>query len=101
LLRVCDIGRLAGLAAAAGAPLVVDNTVATGLLQRPLDLGATAAVCSLAKAGNGHFDVILGAVTVRDDQLRDDLLAWRTVGGAIPGHRGRYRPGTEGGLTVA
>ena len=85
LLRVCDIGLLAELAAAAGAPMVVDNTVATGLLQQPLDLGATAAVCSLTKAGNGHSDVVLGAVTTRDGQLGDDLLGWRTIGGAIPG----------------
>ncbi len=85
LLRVCDIGRLAELAATAGAPMVVDNTVATGLLQQPLDLGATAVLCSLTKSANGHSDVILGAVTTRDDQLRDDLLDWRTIGGAIPG----------------
>ena len=39
LLRVADLARLAELAAAAGAPMVVDNTVATGLLQRPLDCG--------------------------------------------------------------
>ena len=37
LLRVADLARLGALAAAAGAPMVVDNTVATGLLQRPLE----------------------------------------------------------------
>ena len=42
LLRVADLARLGALAAAAGAPMVVDNTVATGLLQRPLEAGATA-----------------------------------------------------------
>ncbi|HUK72178.1 MAG TPA: PLP-dependent transferase [Streptosporangiaceae bacterium] len=85
LLRVCDIARLAEVADAAGAPMVVDNTVATGLLQRPLDLGATAALVSLTKSGNGHSDVILGAVTTRDAQLRDELHDWRTIGGGIPG----------------
>ena len=49
LLRVADLARLAELAAAAGAPMVVDNTVATGLLQRPLDCGATASLYSLTK----------------------------------------------------
>jgi cystathionine gamma-lyase len=85
MLRVCDIARLAEVAEAAGAPMVVDNTVATGLLQRPLDLGATASLCSLTKSGNGHSDVILGAITTRDAQLRGELRDWRTIGGGIPG----------------
>ncbi|MGE5286083.1 MAG: trans-sulfuration enzyme family protein [Micromonosporaceae bacterium] len=85
LLRVCDIARLAELADSAGAPMVVDNTVATGLLQQPLDLGATASLCSLTKSGSGHSDVILGAVTTRDTQLHDALHEWRTLGGGIPG----------------
>ena len=61
LLRVADLARLGALAAAAGAPMVVDNTVATGLLQRPLEAGATASLYSLTKAVSGHSDVILGA----------------------------------------
>ena len=85
LLRVADVGALAGLAAAAGAPLVVDNTVATGLLQRPLDLGAVAAMCSLTKSASGHSDVLLGAVTTRDQDLLAKVHGWRGVGGGIPG----------------
>lgn len=85
LLRVCDLARLGGLAAEAGAPMVVDNTVATALLQRPLDLGATASLCSLTKAGSGHSDVILGAVSTRDTALHAELHNWRTLGGGIPG----------------
>jgi cystathionine beta-lyase/cystathionine gamma-synthase len=83
LLRVAD---LAGLAeAAAGAPLVVDNTAATGLLQRPLDWGATASLYSLTKAISGHSDVIGGAVVSRDTELLTGLRAWRSSGGAILG----------------
>jgi len=85
LLRVADLTRLAGLAAAAGAPMVVDNTVATGLLQRPLDAGATASLYSLTKAISGHSDVILGAVVSRDTGLLADVRAWRSSGGGIPG----------------
>ena len=85
LLRVADLTALAGLAAAAGAPLVVDNTVATGLLQRPLDLGAVASLTSLTKAASGHSDVLLGAVATRDRELRENLRGWRSVGGGIPG----------------
>src|SRR5438034_5801996 len=85
LLRVADLTRLAGLAAAAGAPMVVDNTVATGLLQRPLDAGATASLYSLTKSVSGHSDVILGAVVSRDAGLLADVRAWRSSGGGIPG----------------
>jgi cystathionine beta-lyase/cystathionine gamma-synthase len=85
LLRVADLTALGRLAAAAGAPMVVDNTVATGLLQRPLDAGATASLCSLTKSASGHSDVVLGAVMTRDEQLAADLRAWRTLAGGIAG----------------
>ncbi len=85
LLRVADLARLGGLAAAAGAPMIVDNTVATGLLQRPLDLGAIASLCSLTKSASGHSDVIAGAVLTRDPALADELRTWRSLGGGILG----------------
>jgi len=85
LLRVADLATLAQLASAADAPMVVDNTVATGLLQKPLDLGAVASLCSLTKAASGHSDVLLGAVMTRDRQLAEGLRGWRSVGGGIPG----------------
>jgi cystathionine beta-lyase/cystathionine gamma-synthase len=85
LLRVADLTALASLAAAAGAPLVVDNTVATGLLQKPLDFGAEASVYSLTKSVSGHSDVLGGAVVTRDAALADAVRRWRTDGGAIPG----------------
>jgi len=85
LLRVADLTALAAVAAAAGAPLVVDNTVATGLLQQPLDFGAAASVYSLTKALSGHSDVLGGAVVTRDPSLAESVLSWRTDGGAIPG----------------
>jgi len=85
LLRVADLTALAELAGAAGAPLVVDNTVATGLLQRPLDFGAVASVYSLTKSISGHSDVLGGAVVTRDAALAAAVLSWRTDAGAIPG----------------
>ena len=85
LLRVADLARLGGLAAAADAPMVVDNTVATGMLQQPLELGATASLCSLTKASSGHSDVLLGAVLTRDQDLLARLRDWRGTGGGIPG----------------
>src|ERR1700761_9220488 len=85
LLRVADLARLGEIAAATGAPMVVDNTVATGLLQRPLEAGAVASLYSLTKAISGHSDLILGAVVSRDDGLLTALRAWRSSGGGIPG----------------
>lgn len=85
LLRVADLARLGALAAAAGAPMIVDNTVATGLLQQPLDVGAVASLCSLTKSASGHSDVIAGAVMTRDSALADELRTWRTLGGGILG----------------
>ncbi len=85
LLRVADLARLGELATAAGAPMIVDNTVATGLLQRPLELGAVASLCSLTKSASGHSDVIAGAVMTRDAALADELRTWRTLGGGILG----------------
>ncbi len=85
LLRVADLAALGSLAAAADAPMMVDNTVATGLLQRPLDLGATASLCSLTKTASGHSDLIMGAVMTRDPALAAELRSWRTLGGGIAG----------------
>lgn len=85
LLRVADLARLGELATAAGAPMIVDNTVATGLLQQPLELGAVASLCSLTKSASGHSDVIAGAVMTRDPVLADELRTWRTLGGGILG----------------
>ena len=85
LLWVADLAALAGLANAANAPLVVDNTVATGLLQRPLDLGAAATMTSLTKSASGHSDVLMGAVATRDRDLAGKVRGWRGVGGGIPG----------------
>ena len=85
LLRVADLAGLAEVAAAADAPMVVDNTTATSLLQRPLDWGAAASLYSLTKAISGHSDVIAGAVVSRDPELITALKAWRSSGGGIPG----------------
>jgi cystathionine gamma-synthase len=85
LLRVADLTALAALAEEAGAPFVVDNTVATGLLQKPLEFGAAASVYSLTKSLSGHSDVLGGAVVTRDAALAGSVLSWRSDAGAIPG----------------
>ncbi|MDF9878051.1 cystathionine gamma-synthase [Cellulosimicrobium cellulans] len=64
LLGVSDIAALAGVAHAAGALLVVDNTFATPYLQQPLALGADVVVHSTTKYVGGHSDVVGGALVV-------------------------------------
>ncbi|MBU3867873.1 cystathionine gamma-lyase [Streptomyces sp. 4503] len=84
-LDVCDIRRLAEAAHARGTLVAVDNTLATPLGQRPLELGADFAVASGTKALTGHGDVLLGYVTCRDPLLAAQVRAWRKTVGAIPG----------------
>jgi cystathionine gamma-lyase len=84
-LDACDIAAVAEAAHAAGARLAVDNTLATPLGQRPLDLGADATVYSATKALSGHSDLILGAVGVRDPEWAAALREHRRLGGAIAG----------------
>jgi cystathionine gamma-synthase/methionine-gamma-lyase len=69
LLRVGAIDRIAEMAKAAGAALVVDNTFATPLLLRPLDLGANIVVHSLTKYLAGHGDVLGGSATADREHI--------------------------------
>ena len=85
LLDVCDIAAVVRAARAAGAVVAVDNTTATPLGQRPLDLGAHLTVGSDTKALSGHSDLLLGHVSTSDDALFDRLRAWRNHTGSTPG----------------
>ncbi|MEU0100770.1 cystathionine gamma-lyase [Streptomyces sp. NPDC006267] len=84
-LDVCDIRRLVEAAHAAGVLVAVDNTLATPIGQRPLELGADFSVASDTKGMTGHGDILLGHVTCRDPRLTADVRRWRKVVGAIPG----------------
>jgi cystathionine gamma-lyase len=65
--------------------LAVDNTTATPLGQRPLELGADLTIGSDTKALSGHSDLLLGHVSTADDELHARLKAWRDSTGATPG----------------
>ncbi|MFD9561918.1 cystathionine gamma-lyase [Streptomyces sp. NPDC059994] len=84
-LDVCDIRRLARAAHDTGALVAVDNTLATPLGQRPLELGADFAVASGTKGLTGHGDLLLGYVVCRDTELAARVRKWRKVVGAVPG----------------
>jgi cystathionine beta-lyase/cystathionine gamma-synthase len=84
LLRVGEIEWVAELARAAGAALLVDNTFATPLLVRPIELGANLVVHSLTKFLAGHGDV-LGGVVVSDAAHYDTLRALSRTFGPVLG----------------
>jgi len=85
LMSVADIASLSDGAHELGAIVAVDNTFATPLLQRPLDLGADIVVHSITKYISGHSDLLLGAVVVRDQQTYGELLELRSLYGAVAG----------------
>jgi cystathionine gamma-synthase len=65
--------------------VIVDNTFATPILQRPLEFGADLVVHSATKYLSGHSDVVMGALVTRDADLLAVLKGRRDLLGAIPG----------------
>ncbi|MDP9345983.1 MAG: PLP-dependent transferase [Actinomycetota bacterium] len=84
-LDVLGIRELAAAAHDGGATVVVDNTLAGPLRQRPLDLGADVSVTSASKHLSGHSDLVLGVAAVRDEARAEALRTWRGTAGSIPG----------------
>jgi cystathionine gamma-synthase len=84
-MDVVDIGAAAEAAHAGGALLICDNTTATPLLQRPLDLGADACVQSGTKSLSGHSDALAGVITLRDEQLAGSVRHMRGETGMVLG----------------
>ena len=84
-LEVCDLREVTRRAHVAGALVAVDNTLATPLGQRPLELGADFSVSSDTKYVSGHSDLLLGHVAVDDEGLFERLLTWRSTAGSIAG----------------
>jgi cystathionine gamma-synthase len=83
---VADLSALAALAHEAGATFVVDNTVPTPLLTRPLALGADLVVHSATKYLNGHSDLLAGLiVAAAETELWQRLRTLRHDEGAILG----------------
>jgi cystathionine beta-lyase/cystathionine gamma-synthase len=84
MLKIFDIAGIAAIAKERGIPLVVDNTFATPVLQRPLELGATAVMHSTTKYINGHSDAVGGAIVTSDANLAERLTFLQNAIGAIP-----------------
>ncbi|MFC1499904.1 trans-sulfuration enzyme family protein [Candidatus Zixiibacteriota bacterium] len=83
-LKVVDISAIGQIAAEKNVPMAVDNTFATPLYQRPLDLGASLVIHSCTKYISGHGDVVAGMVvtdSVLGDKIRSESL--RELGGCL------------------
>jgi cystathionine gamma-synthase len=85
LLEVADLAAICAAPRKRGAILAVDNTFATPLNQRPLDLGADVSVQSVTKFIGGHADLLAGVATTKNPELLKALRKWRALAGATPG----------------
>ena len=83
LLSLTDIRECAELAHRHGLLLGVDNTFASPVLTRPLELGADIVMHSATKYLGGHSDVLGGALVVRERQLYDRLYFIQNATGAV------------------
>jgi len=91
LLKLVDIRSVARALASRTGPraerplLVVDNTFATPLSQRPLELGADIVVHSATKYLAGHSDVVSGVLVTSREDLSERLAFLQNAVGAVPG----------------
>lgn len=86
LLKLVDIQAIAAIARKHGILVIVDNTFASPILQRPLELGADLVVHSATKYLNGHSDMVGGAVVVGDNvELAEQMAFLQNSTGAVQG----------------
>ena len=85
LMNVIDIQGVVEMVAGKNIMTIVDNTFCSPYLQNPLDLGADAVVHSITKYLNGHSDVVMGCIVVKDDELEERIRFLQNSSGAVPG----------------
>ena len=85
LLRIVDIKEISNLVHSVGGLCVCDNTWATPILQRPLELGADLVMHATTKYLGGHSDVMGGAVvTISENDFFQIIRRIQTAGGSVP-----------------
>src|SRR5690606_36862780 len=86
MLKLVDIQQIAAIAHRHGLRVVVDNTFASPILQRPLSLGVDIVVHSATKYLNGHSDIVGGMVVVGNDaELGEQLAFLQNSTGGVQG----------------
>jgi cystathionine beta-lyase len=84
-LKISDIEKIASIAHANGAKVVVDNTFASPIAQKPLELGADIVIHSGTKYLAGHSDLVAGLIVVNTDELVEQIKFIQNAAGGILG----------------
>ncbi|MGQ0643230.1 MAG: trans-sulfuration enzyme family protein [Gemmatimonadaceae bacterium] len=85
MMRLTDLAAVGEIADRRGVMLIVDNTFATPVFQRPFEYGAQIVFHSSTKYLNGHSDMVGGIAVVRDNALAERLQFILNAAGAVPG----------------
>jgi len=83
MLRVIDVDHLIKVSRDTGSTLIVDNTMATPVLYRPIEHGAELVVHSATKYISGHNDVLAGVIVSSSQSIINDAWQWRRRLGTI------------------
>lgn len=83
LLKISDIEKISAIAKENNILVCVDNTFATPIIQKPLDLGADIVLHSATKYIGGHTDVLAGIVVTRSDELGEKLKYIQNATGGV------------------
>ena len=87
-IRLTDIAAVAQICKEKGILLAVDNTFATPILQRPLELGADIVLHSVTKFINGHTDVVGGVLIFKEKEVMTRAIKpWQMLGGTMDPHQ--------------
>lgn len=84
-LKLVDIAAIAAIAQKHDILVVVDNTFASPMLQRPIELGAQLVIHSATKYLNGHSDMVGGIAVAKDEALAERLAFLQNSAGAVQG----------------
>lgn len=85
MMHLTDLAHVARVSRSRDAVLVVDNTFATPVFQRPIEFGADIVMHSTTKYLNGHSDVVGGIIVTTRDDLAERLAFLQNAAGAVPG----------------
>jgi cystathionine gamma-lyase len=85
MMFLSDLRAVADLAASRGILVAVDNTFATPIFQRPLELGCEVVLHSTTKYLNGHSDMVGGMLVTTRDDIAERLGFIQNASGAVPG----------------
>jgi cystathionine gamma-synthase len=84
-LDVAELPKLIKEGKSRGLLVAVDNTFATALVQKPLDMGADISMNSVTKYLAGHSDIVMGSLSAQNSEILKGLEDARKFNGSIPG----------------